>query len=425
MTAQTKSPPLSELTARQVQWIAGGYAMAFATIPGQTIFIAQFNTAIRTQFELSHGAFGGIYTIATLASAVCLVWAGGLADRIGARALAIASAVGLGLVALAMSVQNHIVTLVLTLAALRFFGQGMLSHIAMTTMSRWFNRFRGRAISLAGLGTATGDALTPFMITLAILTFGWREVWFGTALTLFLVICPIIWFLLRDPPDGKRAVARGQVNPDGDSGGSLTGSQWNRGRVLRDPLFFMIIPGIMAPPAIGTLYMFHQAHLVELKGWDLTFFTASYPLLALTVVVTSLLAGALVDRFGAWRLMPVFLLPEGIGCLVLGLIEPQWSNPLFFILFGLTAGMMSPVVGALWAEVYGTRHIGAIRALATAALVAASALGPGIAGYLIDVGIDLDLQSFGYAAYCFGGAALFFALRVPFKRRIAETARGE
>ncbi|MGV8834044.1 MAG: MFS transporter [Devosia sp.] len=416
-----KSPPLSELTPRQIQWIFGGYAMTFATMPGQTIFIAQFNSAIRAHFGLSHGEFGGLYTIATLASAFCLVWAGGLADRFAPRPLALTSIIGLGLVAIAMATQNHIITLVLTLGALRFFGQGMLSHIAMTTMSRWFHRFRGRAISLAGLGTATGDALTPFMITLAIATFGWRQVWFGTALTLILLIAPVIWLLMRDPPDGKKALARGLVNPDAEASGKRTGAQWTRTRVLRDGLFFMIIPGIMAPPAIGTLYMFHQAHLVELKGWDLTVFTASYPILALTVVLTALLAGHLVDRFGAWRLMPYFLLPQGIGCLVIGLVEPQWSIPVFLVCFGLTGGLMSPVVGALWAEIYGTTHLGTIRALATAALVAASAVGPGIAGALIDTGVDLDRQSFGYAAYCFAGAGLFLALRARFKNRVAES----
>lgn len=421
MSASPKSPPLSELTPRQVQWIVGGYAMAFATMPGQTIFIAQFNSAIREHFGLSHGEFGGLYTLATLASAVCLVWAGGLADRFPARRLALASIGCLGLVALAMATQNHIVTLVLTLAALRFFGQGMLSHIAMTTMSRWFNRFRGRAISLAGLGTATGDALTPFMITLAIATFGWREVWFGTALALIVLVAPVIWLLFRDPPDGKRALAQGLVNPDAERAGTSTGQQWTRSHVLRDGLFYLITTGIMAPPAIGTLYMFHQAHLVELKGWELTVFTASYPVLALTVVLTAVLAGALVDRFGAWRLMPFFLLPQGIGCLIIGLVEPQWSIPIFLICFGLTSGMMSPVVGALWAEIYGTAHLGAIRALATAALVAASAVGPGLAGLLIDMGIDLDSQSFGYAAYCFAAAALFQALLARFRQRVADT----
>ena len=78
MPAYPKSPPLSELTPRQWQWIAGGYVLTLSTMPGQTIFIAQFNASIRETFGLSHGDFGLLYAVATLGSAICLVFAGGL-----------------------------------------------------------------------------------------------------------------------------------------------------------------------------------------------------------------------------------------------------------------------------------------------------------------------------------------------------------
>ena len=72
---------------------------------------------------------------------------------------------------------------------------------------------------------------------------------------------------------------------------------------------------VMAPPAIGTLFIFHQAHLVAIKGWDLMTFTAFFPVLSATVVISALVAGVLVDRFGAWRLMRLILLPRsGPGC---------------------------------------------------------------------------------------------------------------
>ena len=288
MSTHPKSPPLRELTSRQIQWIAGGYALTLSTMPGQTIFIAQFNTSLRETFGLSHGAFGGLYTVATLTSAFCLVFAGVLADRMSARRLALFSFAGLGLMALLMANMTHVAVLVVTLAGLRFFGQGMLSHVAMTAMSRWFNRFRGRSLSFAGLGFTTGEAVVPFTITLAIAAFGWREVWFGTALALLFISAPAIWFLFRDPPDGKKALARGAVNPDATPAAALTGAQWTRGRVLRDPLFYLILGGTMAPPAIGTLFIFHQAHLAALKGWDLTIFTAFFPVMS-AMVVTLLL----------------------------------------------------------------------------------------------------------------------------------------
>jgi hypothetical protein len=80
---------------------------------------------------------------------------------------------------------------------------------------------------------------------------------------------------------------------------------------------------------------------------------------------------------------------------------------------------MNPIVGSLWVELYGTAHIGAIRSVATAALVAASALGPGIAGLLIDLGVELDHQAFAYAIYCAGGAVVYRLLQPRLRERAA------
>lgn len=421
-TLSTKAPPLSELTSRQVAWILGGATMTLATMPGQTVFIAQFNAALRAEFGLSHGAFGGLYTIATLTSATGLVFAGVLADRVGLRRLAVASLLGLALTTLLMSQAGSATVLVVALALLRFFGQGMLSHIAMTAMARWFNRFRGRAISLGALGFTVGEAMLPFGLTLAIAALGWRTVWAATGLVLVAVLVPLVICLLRDAPDGRRAQAAGHTNPDAPAAGRSTGAGWTRSRVLRDPLFYALIPGIMGPPAIGTLFIFHQAHLAELKGWDLTTFTAFYPVLSVSVVTASLTAGFLVDRMGATRLMPIVLLPLTAACLVVATLTPVWAISLLFLCFGLSQGLMNPVVGALWVEIYGTAHIGAIRSLVTAYLVAASALGPGLAGALIDANVELNAQAYGYAAWCLAWAGVYLVLQGAFRRRASELA---
>lgn len=422
MSLLSPSPPLRELTSRQIQWMAAGFTMTFSSMAGQTIFIAQFNTSIREVFSLSHGEFGFLYTLATLASSLGLVWAGGLADRFPPRTLGLICIAGLAAVAIGMSQVTSVIALGFALAGLRFFGQGMMGHIAMTTMSRWFHRFRGRALSFAQLGFPTGEAIVPLSVTLAIMAFGWRQVWLGAAAILLLVLAPMIAFLLRDPPDGKRALARGEKNPDADAATQPVGIRWTRGAVLRDPLFFMIVPGVMGPPAIGTLFIFHQAHLTVLKGWDLTTFTAFFPILSVSAVVAALISGMMIDKHGAWRVLPFILIPEGFGCLFIGTLDQVWTIPIFLMTFGLTGGMMSPVLGALWAEIYGTAHLGKIRALATAFFVSASAIGPGIAGLLIDWGVDLKPQSFYYAAYCFIGASGYFIMRHKFAARVEQMA---
>jgi len=414
-----KSPPLTDLTASQVQWIGAGYLMTFASMPGQTVFIAQFNAAIREHFGLSHGEFGLIYTLATLSSSVVLVFAGALADRHAPRTLALICMGALAAVAVAMSQVNHVFLLVPILFGLRLFGQGMMGHIAMTAMARWFFRFRGRALSLAQMGFPTGEAVLPFAVTLAIGAIGWRQVWLLAAAVLVLILCPLVAFLVRDPPDGRRARARGAVNPDGDTATTPVGAQWTRRAVIRDPLFYFLLPGFMGAPAIGTLFIFHQAHLSALKGWDITTFTAFFPVLSVTVVGVALLAGVLIDRYGAFRIVPAVLVPLGTGCVALGLFDGFWMIPVFFITFGMTNGLQAPIVGALWAEIYGSAHIGAIRALATAAFVLASAVGPGLAGMLIDAGIELEAQAFFYAAYCIAMSAIYFAVRPYLAQRAA------
>lgn len=390
----------------------------FASLGGQTVFIALFGAAIREEFGLSPGEYGLLYTLATLGSAVCLVWAGTLVDRFSARRIAVASVVGLSLVALIMAGANSAVILVLALFGLRFFGQGMLSHNSATAMSRWFNRFRGRALAFAQLGFSAGEAVLPIVVALGIAVLGWRQVWLVSAAVLMCLLAPLLWWCFRDPPDGARARARGEANPDGETSGVRSGSHWTRRRVLADPLFWCLLAGIIAMPAISTAIFFHQTTLVAEKGWNPIAFAASFPVLALTSVLASLVAGWLVDQFGAWRLLPAFLLPLCAASLVLWLGQPELTIPLFFLLMGISGGMANATVNAVLAEIYGTAHLGAIRALVTATMVLASALGPGIVGVLIDAGLPLATQAPGFALHGVAVSALYFLLTPRLSARI-------
>jgi len=411
MSLVSPSPPLSELTPRQWQWIGAGFMMTFASMGGQTLFIAQFNSDIRAYFGLTDGQFAGLYTVATIFSAALIASVGQVTDRFGPRFLAIICTIGLALMALAMSMVNHWIVLCLILFGLRFFGQGMLPHIAQTSMARWFNRFRGRALAFSQMGYTAGEALLPFVITIAIASMSWRDIWAIGAGFLMLIMLPLIIVLLRDPPDGKRAKARGDINPDAMENDTLTGTDWRRAKVLRDPLFYALAFGAMTLPALATIYFFHQAHLVGVKGWSVATYTAWFPIMSVTGISVSILTGFLVDRFGAFRLLPFMYIPIGIACLIMANLSDTWSIPLFLMVLAMGGGMAPSVFGALWAEMYGTAHIGAVRSMAIAVMVFASAAGPGIAGGLIDLGINLVTQSWFNAVYCLGIVTLYMLLQ--------------
>jgi len=62
---------------KNAPFLTAGVLLTFMSSFGQTFFISIFAGEIRTAFNLSHGAWGGIYTIGTFLSAIVMVWAGG------------------------------------------------------------------------------------------------------------------------------------------------------------------------------------------------------------------------------------------------------------------------------------------------------------------------------------------------------------
>jgi MFS family permease len=369
--------------------LALGLLLTFGSSIGQTYFIGLFAGAVRDDLGLSHAGFGGLYALATAAGAALLLWLGKAADRFEPASLAAVVMLLLAAAALAMASADSIRLLVPALLGLRFLGQGMLSHIAVTMLARRFAAGRGRALGIAMLGYPLGEALLPVLVALALAAFGWRTIWLATALGLLLLI-PVVLGLGRAIGGGPR---RGRSVADAAAGPPAEG--WTRVRVLRDPRFYALLPALAATPFIVTGVLFHQVHLAQAKGWTLAELAACYPAYAITSTTAALACGWGIDRVGAVRLLPIFLLPLALGLTLAGsdIGHGAEGSALtiaagFMALIGATAGSTAVVFGALWAEVYGTRHLGAIRSLVASLMVFATALAPGTLGWLLDRGTD-------------------------------------
>ncbi len=399
---------------RSASWLSATFLLAFASSFGQTFFISLFGAEIRSAFDLSHGEFGQIYLAGTVLSAVVLIWLGKTADNFRVITLGIATILALAVAALGMASVTAWWMLIPVIFALRLFGQGMLTHISMTAAARWFDKDRGKALAISGLGYPLGEAIWPSIVVALILAIGWRETWLTAAGFLVLVLIPVFALLLAGKPASPRDAG------EHDHIGDAAKTQWTRAAVLRSPLFYLLMPGLIASPFIGTGVIFHQAYLVEVKGWTLRFFAASFAAYPVASVLTAFVTGFLVDRFTARRLLPFYLLPMAASLLVLAGFSAHAAAPVAMALLGMTAGAASSMLGAIWAELYGTRHIGAIRALAMAQMVFATALAPGIMGWLIDGGITLESQFLAMTAYTLAVSVGFFSLQ-PVLRATAET----
>ncbi len=397
---------------RHWRLIAFGFFMCFCSNLGQTFFISLFGGEIRQALSISHGTFGSLYSLGTLASAVTIIWLGRLIDYWPLWRFALAVLLGLALTCLAMGQVVGLVGLTLAIYGLRLFGQGLSVHTGITAMARYFEAERGRTVSLATLGNTVGEAALPPLVVLALTLVTWHQVWTMGGVVL-LALAPLIFVLLRGHGQRDRELTARRR----DSGAAA--HDQTLGQVLKDLRLWLMLPALLAPSFIFTGLIFHQVYLAEVKGWPLSLLAGSYSVMAVASVAALLLSGPLVDRLSARRLVPYFLVPLFLACVVLASSDGYWVAPVFMALFGINAGLTVVLTGAIWAELYGLSHLGAIRSFGAAAMVFSTGLAPAVLGLLIDLGVTLERQSAVMGAYCILASGLG-AIAVHRGRAVAQ-----
>ncbi len=406
LPARPESMKFHELLKQHWRAIGLGFALTFLSSFGQTFFISLSGPDIRSAFGLTHGSFSLIYSSATLVSGILMIWIGSVIDRVSIRLYASVALLGLAIAAVSLSVAPNLLMLGLSLFFLRLCGQGMLGHAGVMSTARLPAGIRGRAVGVATLGFSGGEAVLPGIAVALIAALGWAGTW-KTAALVAVTCLGIGWllsFILKprqsDVPDTNSAKTVHEPGP-----------RWID--TLRDWRFLALIPTMIGYPAIMTAYLFHQRFIADAKGWPVELLATGITLFALVSVAVTMTAGALVDRFGAVRLSHFYLVGMILASFTLVTATGPFVPLLFFGLIGLTTGCTNVVIAAVLAEIYGTKHLGKIRALAGAIMVIASAIGPVVAGPLFDRGVGVDTVALGFAAYMIAAAAITFVLPNP------------
>lgn len=366
-----------------------GALFSFLSSFGQTFFISIFGSEIRSSYGLTNGEWGMIYMIGTATSATVMVFAGGLADKFRVRQLGVIVVLLLGASCVLMAVNPIAAALPFVIFFLRFFGQGMTTHVSTVAISRWFIATRGRALAIAAMGYMLAEATLPLIMVWLKSQVDWRLIWFGCAVFCVLM-APILMRLLR-------LERTPQSDAENEQSTGLGGKHWTRMDALRNPVFWAMAPAVMSFSGFGTAFWFHQVHFAELKGWTHLALVSVFPLGTITLFLSTFAFGWLVDRLGAIRLLPFYLIPY-----VLAFLLHWYATSLTWVAFsvmlmGLAGGGQNTLLNACWAEIFGTKHLGSIKSATMALMVLGSALGPGVSGWLIDVGVGFETQMLGYA----------------------------
>lgn len=382
------------------RWLTAGGLISLSSSYGQTFFISIFAGAIMAEFSLSDGQWGAIYTMGTTASAVVMLFSGILSDHFRARTLATIILIGLSGACLFMSAIPGAWALPFAIFLLRFTGQGMLSHIAVVAIARWFSAARGKALAVSTLGFSAGEAILPILFVSLLAIWQWRSLWILAAV-ISLATIPLLLLLLRQ----ERTP---QSMADSISATGMESRHWTRKDTLKHWLFWILVPTMTAPGIFSTALFFQQVHLSNSKGWEHAHFVALFPLYTVTTIVAMMVYGVAIDRFGCRRLLAWYQVPMAAGYVVFAYGSTLGHAAIGFMLMGLMQGGGATLFNAAWAEFYGTRHLGSVKSVATALMVFGSALGPGMTGALIDLGIPFKDQMAGFAVYILAACLLTF-----------------
>ena len=360
---------------------------------GQTFFIALFNGEIGKVDHLSAGALGTCYAVATIGSAFTLRRVGRWLDLMSVRRYALGVAALLCVACLVMGAGRGVGLLILGFYLLRLSGQGLMVHTALTGTARRFPQARGKALGLVSLGLSGGEAILPGAAISLIALVGWRDVWFIAAAVVVLGTGLAILLL---PP--RRSGVR-QISPQPITGGA---SLW------RDPRIYLTMPAVLAGPFFVTGFFFQQTSLLAEKQWPITLWASMFVAYAIARAASMLLVGPVIDRIGAARILPVFLVPLAIAMAIIAFVRSIWGVPVFLIATGVTNGITATLLTALWAELFGAARLAEVRSSVESANVIATALSPIAMGMLIDAGFPLADQASIGLIYVAGTIVMVF-----------------
>ncbi len=378
MPAAPHRPAAAAFVSRNWRALLFGGLHTFCSAPGQTIVVGLFIPSFSASFGLSAAEVGGLYLLANLASAATLLAIGHFIDVVPLRQFSAATIAGLAAGCMVLALAPHPAVLAFGFYLLRLSGQGLMVHIEATATARAFTADRGRALGITGLGLPLADALVPITVAAAIVAFGWRGTYEGIALVLVATVLPTAWWLARRmPADPRRAT---------QSGGHLARLIGALGILARSRYVWAALPAFALLPFMLTGILFYAASIAEARGWPGGLIAASYPVMAISHVAALFLSGSLIDRFSGRILFALHPWPLLLGMAVLAFLSAPSAVPVALALIGISGGIAKTTGTAIWAELFGTANLGAMRSFVAMYSSLATATAPFTWGLLVDHG---------------------------------------
>ena len=385
-----------------------GFIFTFFSSFGQSFFIGLFNSNIRADLNISHGQFGSIYALATLISSFTLIWVGKKIDDFKLINFSFLVILILFFSSIFFSYINSIYLLFIGIFFLRLSGQGLMSHTATTSISRYFDTNRGKALSATWLGLSSAEFILPITIVYFLSIYSWRNIWLSIALLIILFLPIISYSTIKKIKLSSREKSNKNIKKNNIK-------SWTRREVLFDPKFYLISLVMLALPAINTGVFVYQSFILESKNWGVFVIAQSFMFYAILSVGTLFIAGPIVDKFTSRKILPLMNIPSLFAMLILFYSDNYVSSYFLLGLMGISNGLANVLGSSTWAEIYGVKFLGSIKALTTAMMVFSTAFGTAVFGIIIDMGYPIETIAMISFTYIIGANILIIIFKSKIK----------
>ena len=382
-----------------------GFIFTFFSCFGQSFFIGLFNSSIRETLSITHGQFGTIYASATLFSSLLLIWIGKKIDDVKVLKFAIFVILLLSFSSFFFSKTSSVAFLFVAIFLMRFSGQGLMSHTASTTISRYFTKSRGKALSIIWFGLSSAEFIMPVLIVYLLTLIVWQDLWVIFSLIVLICLPLASYILVKDVKLDTREASQNKILKEENI------KNWKRIEVLGDYRFYIVSLNMLAMPWIATGVFVYQSFVTNSKGWGEYTIAQSFMSYSIFSVITLVVAGYLIDKFTSRKLLIYMNIPLFLGTLVIIYFDAPQTAFLFLGLVGISNGLANLLGSSTWAEIYGVKYIGSIKALTTALMVFATAFGTALFGFFIDAGFSIEKIAFIAAIAIACSIALLFTIR--------------
>ena len=370
-----------------------GFIFTFFSSFGQSFFLGIFNSSIRNELSISHGQFGTIYASATLFSSFLLIWIGKKIDDINISKFAFFVIILLAFSCFFFSKVSSISLLFIAIFLMRFSGQGLMSHTATTTISRYFTKSRGKALSTGWFGLSTAEFILP-VLTIYLLTItSWRNIWIAISILVIFFLPLASYFLVKNLKFESREDSKDNHLKEKNI------KHWRRSEIIKDFRFYIICANMLAMPWIATGIFVYQSFILSSKNWGPYVIAQSFMSYSLLSVITLFVSGFLIDKFTSRKLLIYMNIPLLMSIFVIFYFNNPISSFAFLGLIGISNGLANVLGSSTWAEIYGVKYIGSIKALTTSLMVFSTAFGTALFGFLIDIGFSIEQISIVSGSY--------------------------